>query len=82
MREVACGIHALDSALNDECVNCLKARIAARDAEIKRLRADILWLLDHCSLPIIPSRDFLEEDRYAAICKAVEAAGEGASDDN
>jgi uncharacterized small protein (DUF1192 family) len=41
MTDVACGIHALDRLIHDECVYCLRARIAARDREIGRLRAEL-----------------------------------------
>ena len=39
MRDVACGLHALDRLIHDECIYCLRARIAARDKQIERLRA-------------------------------------------
>ena len=38
MPDVACGIHALDRLIHDECPYCLRARVAARDKEIERLR--------------------------------------------
>lgn len=39
MIERVCGIHALDAEVHDSCPYCTQIRLAARDAEIDRLRA-------------------------------------------
>ena len=41
MSDLACGVHALDSVLNTECVHCLRIRVTAKDAEIERLKAEL-----------------------------------------
>lgn len=49
MSERACGIHALDSGVNESCLYCTQARIKARDAEIERLRQELAEARAECA---------------------------------
>jgi hypothetical protein len=78
MSDVACGVHALDKLIHDECVYCLRARIAARDKQVAEARAacEAYSRICVCYRIGIPPKDS-DLDCVRAYNTAAAAAGGG-----